>query len=57
MENDENLLNEIIARLEVQFPGLVEQIRAITSQRLAVLLSKGIVEQQANSGNTTTQLE
>jgi len=50
-------LSEIMTRFESEFPGLAEQIRSLTDERLTMLLSMGVMSQKASSGNTTTPLE
>lgn len=54
MQTDDNTLSQLISKFESQFPGLAEQIRVITDQRLNMLLLAGIAEQEASSGNATT---
>jgi hypothetical protein len=53
---DEVDLRNIMATFEHQFPGLAQQIKDLTTQRLGVLLMMG-TEQRGSSGSSTEALE
>ena len=54
-QEDDVHLTELMETFEAQFPGLVEQIKNLTAQRLSYLLLMG-VGQTGSSGSSTTTL-